>query len=127
MGTCRAARWGLHGHYIHALNLSGKWVGKHKAGSHLVEGVQYFAKEPTQTNSTSWLQFGGRVSLKVVWGHTRDNVQYLNLLVRNLSRASTSVGGLLGEDNHVLASSPSADCKNALGGRQMSFIGVDRD
>merc|ERR1712032_351638 len=96
----------------------------------LVESVQYFSKEPTKTNSTSWLQFGGRVSLKVVWGHTRDSVQYLNLLVKDLNQAGTSVGGLLGEDDHELEEMPSVDCKHALGGREMSLwelTGTDGD
>lgn len=97
--------------FIQALNVTGKWAdakpranGKARAG-----GFQYFAKPTNGLEGTNWRHFG-KVDLKVIWGHTSEGVNYLNFFARHLGQTGYTVGGLLGEDDHIAAATPSAQC-----------------
>jgi len=52
----------------------------------------------------------GKVQVKVAHGHTQNGAQYLNFYVKHLGHSGFSVGGLLGEDDHTEAATPSEAC-----------------
>merc|ERR1719454_913928 len=67
-----------------------------------------------------WLTFGP-VGLKVVRGHLRDGLEYLNLYVKNIRTTGYHVGGLLGEDSHDDEATPSEKCKLMLDLQALDF------
>jgi len=98
--------------YLMALNISGRWT----RGSHKSPRLKHYSahKPAYGKRSTGWIRYGGRVLLKVVWGTTKTSVPYLNLLVRDLQHAGYTVGGLLGEDDHTEAATPSTHCRRSV-------------
>jgi hypothetical protein len=70
-----------------------------------------FVAEEQGRGRPKWKTFR-HVGVKVVHGHTSKGTRYLNVLVRGLNRAKFSVGGLLGEDDHTAATTPSRACKH---------------
>lgn len=96
--------------YLVSLNITGRWVERRLRRDGGVE--RFFAsRPPASANSTGWMEYGGRVRLKVAWGRTSGGVRYLNLLARGLTQAGERVGGLLGEDDHTREATPSAGCR----------------
>jgi hypothetical protein len=89
--------------YFQELNITGDWVNA-KAGGDL-----RFHAQGVHDEHPKWLKFG-RVDVKVVHGLTLDGFQYLNFYVRHLGHAGFAVGGLLGEDDHGEAATPSEAC-----------------
>jgi hypothetical protein len=104
--------------YFQALNLTGSWVREAQGQSQPVRntkpGIRYHANQPVgDGHGTNWMRFG-KVDLKVVWGHTKTGLQYLNMYARRLSKAGMPIGGLLGLDDHTAAATPSARCKRTM-------------
>ena len=103
--------------YIEVLTITGTWVAGVPGARHENTnwGMQYFAQKPFQRGSSNagWHTYGN-IRMKVTWGHTAGGVKYLNLLVRNLVHAGYTVGGLLGEDDHTMASTPMEGCMRFL-------------
>jgi len=101
--------------YFQSLNLTGGWVrdahGQHTRHS----AIRYYANQPvgSHLHGTNWMSFG-KVDLKVVWGHTKSGLRYLNMFARRLSKAGVPIGGLLGLDDHTAASTPSLRCKRTM-------------
>jgi len=56
-----------------------------------------------------WIALGA-VELKVVHARTASGIQYMNFYIKHLGRAGHAVGGLLGEDDHEIESTPQAAC-----------------
>jgi len=86
--------------YFQEVNITGAWVEAKQTG-----GLRFQA----QGEGMSWAKFG-QVRLKVAHGRTQQGTQYLNFYVKHLGRARFAIGGLLGEDDHMKASMPSAYC-----------------
>jgi len=102
--------------YLHKLNITGSWAEAKQVG-----GYQYVASHRAP-KSLEWLAFGPmfrKVMVKVVHGVTEGGLRYLNLYVKHLGRVGIALGGLLGEDDHKDASTPSGHC-----GREMTLLGV---
>ncbi|CAK0897416.1 unnamed protein product [Prorocentrum cordatum] len=55
-----------------------------------------------------------RQPAQVVHGRTREGARYLNFYVKHLGRAGFAVGGLLGEDDHTDAETPTQACSQHL-------------
>lgn len=66
--------------------------------------------EDVERGRAKWNKFH-QISVKVVHGHTVLGTRYLNVLVRGLNRANFAIGGLLGEDDHTAAGTPSIGCR----------------
>jgi len=88
--------------YFQSVNLTGRWVGS--------QGRVFSAGHVAKTDSQRWLRYG-KVELKVVEGHTKSGIVYLNLFVRHLKFAGYPVGGILGMDDHAAAATPSQKCQ----------------
>jgi hypothetical protein len=86
--------------YFQEVNITGAWAEAKRTG-----GLRFQA----QGEGMSWAKFG-QVELKVAPGRTQTGTQYLNFYVKHLGRARFAIGGLLGEDDHMKASMPSAYC-----------------
>jgi len=101
--------------YIQTLNVTGRWANAEarRQGSPSSGGLFFHAGAAAHRATDSWMALG-RVRLKVVHGRTRQGHPYLNLLVRGLKQTGHAVGGLLGEDDHTAASSPSHNCSGTL-------------
>lgn len=101
--------------YFQALNMTGRWVREAQGQNTKARGLRFHANKPIVNNGhgTTWMSFG-RVELKVVWGHTKSGLEYLNLFARRLSKAGMPIGGLLGLDDHTAAATPSARCKRTM-------------
>jgi hypothetical protein len=100
--------------YFQELNITGSWAEAKQAG-----GYQYTVSH-SAAKTPQWLAFGStfrKVSVKVVHGRTQGGLKYLNFYVKKLGRVGLPVGGLLGEDDHKDASTPSASC-----GREMTLL-----
>jgi len=95
--------------YFQDLNITGQWVTteKKQAG-----GIRFQAQDVDDPN-LDWVKFG-KVDLKIAHGRTEEGTRYLNLYVRHLKHAGHAVGGLLGEDDHEEAASPSEVCVQRL-------------
>jgi hypothetical protein len=91
--------------YFQSLNLTGRWVGP--------EGRVFSAGSVAKKEPRRWLRYG-KVELKVVQGHTKSGIEYLNLFVRHLKLAGYPVGGILGMDDHTAAASPGEKCRKRL-------------
>ena len=94
--------------YIQYLNITGKWADEQRIG-----GYHYYAQEDAGRMATNWMHVG-EVDLKVVWGHTIEGIKYMNLFAKKLGHTGFPVGGLLGEDDHTIASSPNPSCEKAI-------------
>jgi len=93
--------------YFQELNITGKWVkAKHNSGLH-------FNANDKNRGRAKWLTFG-KIDVKVAHGHTKQGARYLNFYVRYLGRAELPIGGLLGEDDHSEAETPSDTCAHRL-------------
>jgi hypothetical protein len=97
--------------YFKSVNLTGSWVGS--------QGRVFSAGRVAKKESQSWLRYG-KVELKVVQGHTKSGIVYLNLFVRHLKFAGYPVGGILGMDDHTAAATPSEKC-----GKRISLLAID--
>jgi len=97
--------------YIQAVNVTGSWV-PHKYLTYTV------GKVPRQA---SWQELN-QVSLKVVQGHTKTGVTYLNVLLRNLNKVTYPVGGLLGLDDHTVEARPEMRCLKTASLLQSSIM-----
>jgi len=94
--------------YIETLSIVGRWAAREYRNG---EGIQYYAWK-RDSSLSGWRKYGP-VRMKVVWGNTASGIQYLNLLVSNLSYAGYPIGGLLGEDDHSQDVIPNADCERS--------------
>jgi len=96
--------------YFQIVKISGAWTNQ-------TDVLEFFANtSDNHPSSMMWRRFD-KVDLKVVNGKTREGIDYLNVFARNLGNTGYSVGGLLGEDDHGDASTPSSACT-----RQMSLL-----
>merc|ERR1740121_3385135 len=89
--------------YFEELNLTGAWVEAKHTG-----GLRFQAQGMLDKKQT-WIKTG-KVELKVAHGRTHHGTQYLNFYVRHLGRTGFVVGGLLGEDDHRAAATPTQAC-----------------
>jgi len=92
--------------YITEVNVTGAWP--ENVGHRL---VHFQAGAVHHDLDGKWLQFGP-IDIKVVHGETAGHTEYLNFLVRHLTRAGHTVGGLLGEDDHTDAATTDGFCKH---------------
>jgi hypothetical protein len=92
--------------YFQSLSITGNWTPK-------TAGLHFYAGHINNTYNAKWMHLG-QVRLKVVWGHTGGGTRYLNLLLKNLSNIQFPIGGLLGEDDHTAASTPSTNCRKTV-------------
>ncbi|CAK0881166.1 unnamed protein product [Prorocentrum cordatum] len=99
--------------YFRALNITGQWPEARAKG-----GLRFRAHDDTRRPS-KWMNFAG-VSLRVAHGHTTQGARYLNLYVKHLSKTGFAIGGLLGEDDHEMASTPLESCR-----RSTSLLSAD--
>jgi len=90
--------------YFQELNITGAWVEAKYTG-----GLRFQAQGKHDDEHSDWVAFG-KVELKVIHGRTQQGAHYLNFYVKHLGRAGFSVGGLLGEDDHAEAETPSEAC-----------------
>jgi hypothetical protein len=97
--------------YFQSVNLTGRWVGP--------QGRVFSASRGVDKSPRRWLRYG-KVHLKVVQGHTKSGIVYLNLFVRHLKRAGYPVGGILGMDDHTIAAASSQKCH-----RRISLLQID--
>jgi hypothetical protein len=90
--------------YFTEINITGTWTRGRRAAD------LTWAAEDVVPGRPRWNSFR-QVSVKVVHGRTLLGTRYLNVLVRGLDKANLGIGGLLGEDDHTAASTPSIGCK----------------
>jgi len=88
--------------YFKVLNITGLWVSAQQK-----EGYMYTAGAPQPV--AGWRTFG-KVEVKVAWGRTLGGVEYLNFMVRHLTRVGQDVGGLLGMDDYTQAAKRDPAC-----------------
>ena len=93
--------------YIQAVNVTGAWAD---AGDGK-KGVRYDVGMNKQTKG--WRSFH-EIKLKVVKGKTKTGAVYLNIYARNLEKVQYDVGGLLGIDDHTLASTAPKHCRKFM-------------
>jgi len=93
--------------YFQQVNITGAWADKTESGGFFYDALT--EREPR----ARWDKFGP-VELKVVHGLTNSGIRYLNLFVKHLGQTGLAVGGLLGEDDHTEAATPTQDCRNTL-------------
>merc|ERR1719188_1748096 len=98
--------------YFQEMNITGAWVNAQYAGGLHFQAWKVLDEKP------SWVKFG-KVQIKVAHGHTRQGILYLNFYVKHLDHAGFAVGGLLGEDDHLEAATPSKACVH-----QISFFQI---
>jgi len=92
--------------YFQEVNITGRWVeqgGRGPESFHALKGSW----------AQNWRKYG-EVRVKVTRGTTMTGTKYLNVLTRNLDKTGFDVGGLLGEDDHTSAATPSLDCKKRV-------------
>jgi len=102
--------------YFQELNITGAWVEAKMTG-----GFHFNARGKGGGETPKWERFG-KVEVKVAHGRTQEGTQYLNFYVKNLARAGFAVGGLLGEDDHTQAVTPSGACVR----RSLSLLQISR-
>merc|ERR1712228_1167307 len=83
--------------------MGGSWAEAKQAGGY------HYSVSQSEATSSGWEEFG-KVALKIVIAHTDKGVQYLNVYAKHLGQSGFAVGGLLGEDDHEDASTPSDAC-----------------
>jgi len=106
--------------YFTDLNITGSWAYAKQVGGY------HFASEGSEPETSTWNAVGA-IEFKVVRAHTAAGTQYLNFYVKHLGRAGFVVGGLLGEDDHVVESTPSAACVKHLQLKKLSSPLYSRD
>jgi len=89
--------------YIQSLNVTGAWLQD--------KVIKFDAK---QRNFHKGWRHIGKVDLKVVRGTTKSGFRYLNVFTRKLAKVGMPVGGLLGESDHSLASTPAKECRTMM-------------
>jgi hypothetical protein len=89
--------------YFQELNITGSWVV-----AKTTDGLHFRAGDVVEV-APKWEHFG-KIDIKVAHGRTQEGTRYLNFYVRHLGRAGFAVGGLLGEDDHTEAATPSGAC-----------------
>jgi len=94
--------------YFTRINVTGKWPSALRPG-----GFMFRADDPNSGAESKWMNFHG-VQIKTVHGHTQKGIRYLNFYIKHLGRTGFPVGGLLGEDDHEEASTPSRACEQRL-------------
>jgi len=121
--------------YFQELNITGAWVeAKQAGGLSLVEAKQtgglFFHAQSARDEHPDWMKIG-KVDLKVVHGRTQQGLEYLNFYVKHLGRSGYVVGGLLGEDDHTEAETPSEGCvervslsQGVIGNAQRASVSV---
>merc|ERR1712146_393304 len=92
--------------YFKALNITGLWVSAQQK-----EGYMYTAGAPQPV--AGWRTYG-KVEVKVAWGRTLGGVEYLNFMVRHLTRVGQDIGGLLGMDDYTQAAKRDPSCGSAI-------------
>jgi len=91
--------------YFTQINITGMWARRHRAAD------LTWAAEDVGRGKAKWRKFH-QISVKVLHGHTLLGTRYLNVLVRGLNKANFAIGGLLGEDDHAAAGTPSTGCRH---------------
>jgi len=94
--------------YVTKLDITGQWPNATKAG-----GFHFKSGDLGDGNGGEWLHLG-KVDVKVVGARTADGTDYLNCFFRNLGKMGLRVGGLLGEGDHTIASTPSKHCQTNI-------------
>jgi len=93
--------------YFQELNVTGYWAeAKHTGGYH-------YDVSRSAVKTPQWVALG-KVELKVIHGRTDSGLRYLNIYAKHLGRVGFAVGGLLGEDDHEVVSTPAAECMNHM-------------
>jgi len=93
--------------YFQKVNITGSWVEAAHPGGYVFESGSATSETP------KWLTFG-KVGVKVVHGHTRTSIRYLNVYVKSLGHTGFPVGGLLGEDDHKEVTTPPPACEREV-------------
>jgi hypothetical protein len=101
--------------YFEQLNITGAWVEAEHVG-----GLNFEA-QGVRGDMQKWMKFG-KVQIKIAHGRTQQGIQYLNFYVKHLGHVGYAVGGLLGEDDHKEAATPSMACV-----RHVSLLSNPRD
>jgi len=101
--------------YFMSVNITGKLAESkvHGLGQATGRGLYFVSGTGAAHTGTKWMSFGA-VRLKVVHGRTNGGTPYLNFFVRNLRKMGVLVGGLLGEDDHTEAATPSSECRKVV-------------
>jgi len=92
--------------YFQEINITGSWAEESHYG-----GFRFLSYRPE--DRSDWMVFGP-IQMKVTHAHTVSGLQYLNFHVKHLSHAGFAIGGLLGEDDHKDAATPSGSCVNHI-------------
>merc|ERR1719356_1913896 len=92
--------------YIQSVNMSGLWL--QEAG----EGEMHFNARRGAIRK-GWINIK-RVQVKVIRGITMTGIPYLNMFTKNLGNTRLRVGGILGEDDHTIAATPTEDCRKSI-------------
>jgi len=95
--------------YFTRINVTGKWPNALRPG-----GFIFRADDPDSGAAPKWMDLHAGLQVKVVHGKTKQGIRYLNFYVKHLDRAGLPVGGLLGEDDHEEASTPSRACEQRM-------------
>jgi len=93
--------------YFQELNVTGAWAEKTQTGG------LHFDAQSALDETPRWAEFGP-VQLKISHGRTDKGVQYLNFYAKHLGHVGFVVGGLLGEDDHAEAATPSGACQRSV-------------
>jgi len=92
--------------YIQDLNITGSWV-EQRGDAMLTFSAQHGHLQQ------QWMDIG-KVQVKVVRGTTKTGIKYLNMFTKHLSTTGLMVGGILGEDDHTAAATPTEDCRKVI-------------
>lgn len=99
--------------YIKRLNLTGSWVtAKYPGGMHFDADLpNKFSRLHNRTGKKHGTKAVnvGPVSLQVVYRYSKKGFGYLNFFASSLGHVQSSIGGLLGLDDHTYATKK--DCK----------------
>lgn len=98
--------------YFLSINITGALAEKKRKGGY------HYKSWSTVKTTPKWLAFGHRggfgCEVKVAHGRTQQGLAYLNFYIRHLARAGFAVGGLLGEDDHSVETTPPAACLKTM-------------
>merc|ERR1719291_43821 len=104
--------------YFQEINITGEWVEPK-----LTSGL-HFQAQGVHIDKPNWIKFH-KVFVKVAHGRTQQGAHYLNFYVKHLGHAGFLVGGLLGEDDHKLASTPTDVCVHHVSLLQTAVLNVN--
>jgi len=99
--------------YFQEVNITGEWVQAKGAS-----GFRFQA-QGVHDDQPKWMKFG-KVQVKVSHGRTQSGAKYLNVYVKHLGQSGFAVGGLLGDDDHTEAATPSEACAHKQSLLQLS-------